>query len=201
MSIYRVRDIFPLQNGIMQAISDLGEYEFNSDMDLLLLSKCGLREISPVIDLFLNGNDKLSEADIQRLARLIISEYGNSWSRIKDALTLEYSPLTASMYHEEEITDITGENEDASNEKHTQDVSAINSSAGTYIPDNLNASEIKNTASNKSKAVRTLDKTSNSSSYRNSDLVQSEIAFRVNSRFTEQVLNDVKNYIALMLYE
>lgn len=196
-----VNEVFPLQNGIMQAISELGNYELNADMDLLLLSKCGMREISPVVNILLNGKDKLSSNDIERLARLILSEYGSAWSRIKETLQLEYSPLTASQYHEEETTDITGENEDSSNEKHTQDVSAINTSTGTYIPDNQNASESRNVASNKSKAIRTLDKTSTVSSYRNSDLVLSEISLRINSRFTEQVLKDVKGYIAMMLYE
>ena len=199
----RVSDIFPLQGGIMYAISDIGGYDFNADMDLLLLSKCGMREISPVVSLILDGKDRLSSNDIKRLARLILSEYGDAWSRIKDTLQLEYSPLTASTYHEEETTDITGENEDTSNETHTQDISAMNTptATGSYIPDNQNASESRNTASNKSKAVRTLDKTSTATSFRNSDLVQSEIALRVNSRFTEQVLNDVKLYIAMMLYE
>lgn len=201
MSNIRVRDIFPIQGGIMYAISDIGGYEFNSDMDLLLLSKCGMREISPVVCLILDDKERLSSNDIRRLARLILSEYGDAWSRIKDTLLLEYNPLTETTYHEEETTDITGENEDSSTEQHTQDVSAMNTSAGTYIPDNLNASESKNTASNKSKAVRTLDKTSSATSYRISDLVQSEIALRVNSRFTDQVLNDVKNYIAMMLYD
>lgn len=201
MSNILVRDIFPIQGGIMYAISDIGGYEFNSDMDLLLLSKCGMREISPVVGLILDDKERLSSNDIRRLARLILSEYGDAWSRIKDTLLLEYNPLTETTYHEEETTDITGENEDSSTEQHTQDVSAMNTSAGTYIPDNLNASESKNTASNKSKAVRTLDKTSSATSYRISDLVQSEIALRVNSRFMDQVLNDVKNYIAMMLYD
>lgn len=197
----RVNEVFPMQNGIMQAISDMGGYELNSDMDLLLLSKCGMREISPVVNMLLNGAEQLLQGDIERLARLILSEYGNAWSRIRDTLQLEYSPLTASQYHEEETTDITGENEDSINEKHTQDISAMNTAGNNYIPDNLNATESKNMASNKSKAIRTLDKTSTVSSYRNSDLVQSEIALRINSRFTEQLLKDVKSYIAMMLYE
>ncbi len=198
----KVKDVFPMQAGIMQAISDLGGYGFNPDMDLLLLSKCGNRLITPVVEMLLDGADRLTQAHIERLAALIMFEYGEPWKRIKEALMLEYNPLSASQYHEEETTDIAGESSDNDSTEHKTDVSAANTPTGpgNYIPDGQESTETQSSNKSKSNTTRTLDRTSNSTSFKSADLLQSEIAMRVNSRFTAQVLEDVKNYIAMMIY-
>lgn len=200
MTELKVKDVFPMSNGIMTAVSTLGDYGFNADTDILLLSKCGQRCITPIVEMLLDGSDKLSQANIERLAALIMSEYGDGWKHIKDALTLEYNPLSASQYHEEESTDTSGETGDITSEKQNQDVSAINVSPGTYIPDEQNASESTSSGTSKIQVVRKLDKTHNGTSYKSSDLLMSEMAMRANTRFMAQVLDDVKNYIAMMIY-
>lgn len=150
--------------------------------------------------MLLDGSDKLTEGHIERLAALIMSEYGDGWNRIKDALTMEYNPLSASQYHEEEITDTSGETGDETREKQMQDVSAINVSPGTYIPDEQNLNESTTNGKSKTQAIRKLDRTHNGTSYKTSDLLMSEMAMRANNRFMAQVLEDVKNYIAMMIY-
>lgn len=200
MTETRVKDVFPMSNGIMSAVSDLGGYDFNADTDLLLLSKCGQRCITPIVEMLLDGSDKLTQGHIERLAALIMSEYGDGWNRIKDALTMEYNPLSASQYHEEEITDTSGETGDNTSEKQMQDVSAINVSPGTYIPDEQNLNESTSSGTSKTQAIRKLDRTHNGTSYKTSDLLMSEMAMRANNRFMAQVLDDVKNYIAMMIY-
>lgn len=200
MTETRVKDVFPMSSGIMSAVSDLGGYDFNADTDLLLLSKCGKRCITPIVEMLLDGSDKLTEGHIERLAALIMSEYGDGWNRIKDALTMEYNPLSASQYHEEEITDTSGETGDETKEKQMQDVSAINVSPGTYIPDEQNLNESTSNGKSKTQAIRKLDRTHNGTSYKTSDLLMSEMAMRANNRFMAQVLEDVKNYIAMMIY-
>lgn len=200
MTETRVKDVFPMSNGIMAAVSTLGGYDFNPDSDLLLLSKCGQRCITPIVEMLLDGADRLTESHIQRLAALIVSEYGESWKRIREALTLEYNPLSASQYHEEEVTDTSGETGDNSSEKQKQDVSAINVSPGTYIPDEQNVNESTSKGTSKVQAVRKLDRTHNGTSYKSSELLMSEMTMRANNRFMAQVLNDVKNYIAMMIY-
>lgn len=200
MTETRVKDVFPMSCGIMSAVSNLGGYDFNADTDLLLLSKCGQRCITPIVEMLLDGADKLTEGHIERLASLIMSEYGDGWNRIKEALTMEYNPLSASQYHEEEITDTSGETGDETKEKQMQDVSAINVSPGTYIPDEQNLNESTSNGKSKTQAVRKLDRTHNGTSYKSSDLLMSEMAMRANNRFMAQVLEDVKNYIAMMIY-
>lgn len=200
MTETRVKDVFPMSSGIMSAVSDLGGYGFNADTDLLLLSKCGQRCITPIVEILLDGADRLTEGHIERLAALIMSEYGDGWNRIKDALTMEYNPLSASQYHEEEITDTSGETGDNTSEKQMQDVSAINVSPGTYIPDEQNLNESTSSGTSKTQAIRKLDRTHNGTSYKTSDLLMSEMAMRANNRFMAQVLDDVKNYIAMMIY-
>lgn len=200
MTETRVKDVFPMYDGIMAAISANRGYDFNSDTDLLLLSKCGKRCITPIVEMLLDGSDKLTESHIERLAALIVSEYGDGWDRIKDALTMEYNPLSASTYHEEEVTDTTGESGDQSTEQRKQDVSGINVTPGTYIPDEQNASESTSTGTSKTQAIRKLDKTLNGTSYKSSELLTSEMAMRASNRFMAHVLEDVKNYIAMMIY-
>lgn len=200
MTEIRVKEVFPTSSGIMAAVSALGGYDFNPDSDLLLLSKCGQRCITPIVEMLLDGADRLSQANIDRLAALIMAEYGDGWNRIKDALTLEYNPLSASQYHEEETTDTSGETGDNSSEKQKQDVSAINVSPGTYIPDEQNVNESTSKGTSKTQAVRKLDRTHNGTSYKSSELLMSEMAMRANNRFMAQVLDDVKNYIAMMIY-
>lgn len=200
MTEIRVKEVFPMSNGIMAAVSDIGGYGFNADTDLLLLSKCGQRCITPIVEMLLDGADRLSQGHIERLAALIMAEYGDGWKRIKDALTMEYNPLSASQYHEEEVTDTSGETGDNSSEKQKQDVSAINVSPGTYIPDERNVNESTSSGTSKTQAVRKLDRTHNGTSYKSSELLMSEMAMRANNRFMAQVLDDVKNYIAMMIY-
>lgn len=200
MTEIRVKEVFPTSSGIMAAVSALGGYDFNPDSDLLLLSKCGQRCITPIIEMLLDGADRLSQDHIDRLAALIMAEYGDGWNRIKDALTLEYNPLSASQYHEEETTDTSGETGDNSSEKQKQDVSAINVSPGAYIPDEQNVNESTSKGTSKTQAVRKLDRTHNGTSYKSSELLMSEMAMRANNRFMAQVLDDVKNYIAMMIY-
>ena len=200
MTEIKVKNVFPITNGIMATISRLCDFGFNDDIDLLLLSKCGKRNITPVVEMLLDNSENLSQEAITRLAWLIIQEYGDSWKRIKEALNLEYNPLTASIYHEEETTDTEGETGDNSNEVLKKDVSAIDIPPDNYVTDDQNRTESSATGTSKTTAKRILDRTSNVSSYKNSDLVISEIEMRVNSRFISQVIEDVKNYIAMMIY-
>ena len=208
MTATKVKSVFPIDNGIMYAISGLlpslfSDEEGNTlypDLDLLLLSKCGNRLITPIVDMLLDTSGTLPSASISRLAALIVSEYGEAWERINTALTVEYNPLYNGTYHEEIKQETEGETGDSTNETSNNDVSAFNTSPGNYVTDGKTTSESKATGTNKSAMKRTLDRTSMGANYRSSDLLQSEIDMRVNTRFTSQVIQDVKNYIAMQIY-
>lgn len=202
MTNTKVKSVFPIDNGLMSSIAALLPDVFpeDTDLDLLLISKCGNRLVTPIVNMLLDTSGTLSSASQARLAALIVSEYGDAWERIRAALTAEYNPLHNGAYHEEIQQSTEGETGDSTNETSNNDVSAFNTSPGSYVTDGKTTSETSATGTNKSIMTRTLDRTSSGNNYRTSDLVQSEIAMRVNTRFTAQVIQDVKNYIAMQIY-
>lgn len=200
MTEIKVKDVFPVSCGIMSAISDSAGYGFNSDMDLRLVATCGMRCITPIVELLLDGSTTLTSGLLERLAALILSEYRESWDRVKNTLTMEYNPLSASEYNEEEHIDSEGENTDNSNEMKQDDVSTVDISPASYVTDGKRTSESSGSGTNRSTSIRTLKRTSNSTSYKPVDLIQSEIEMRIQNKFTSRVLDDVKNYIAMQIY-
>lgn len=200
MTETRIKNVFPLDNGIMSKISIAGGYDFNSDMDLRLIANCGERCITPVIELMLNGIQKFDDVMLDRLASLILSEYKETWDKVHETLTLEYNPLSASQYHEEETTNAEGENSDSDNVVTQDDVAASDTVPSNYISDGKSTRESSASSTNKNTSTRTLTRTSNSTSYKPVDLLKSEIDMRIQNKFTSRVLEDVKNYIALPIY-
>lgn len=192
-----VKEIFPISNGIMSAISNAGGYSFNGDMDLRLIATCGKRCVTPVIELLLENE---TDDFIGRLTSLILSEYKESWDKIHATLTMEYNPLSASQYNETEITDDEGENTDNSTEVKQNDVSTSDSLPDNFISDGKSTNDSQASSTSKSSTKRTLTRTSNSTSYKPVDLLKSEIEMRIENKFTSRVLEDVKNYIAMPIY-
>ena len=192
-----VKEIFPISNGIMSAISNAGGYSFNNDMDLRLIATCGKRCITPVVELLLENE---TDDFIGRLTSLILSEYQESWDKIHATLTMEYNPLSASQYNETEITDDEGENTDNSTEVKQNDVSTSDSLPDNFISDGKSTNDSQASSTSKSSTKRTLTRTSNSTSYKPVDLLKSEIEMRIENKFTSRVLEDVKNYIAMPIY-
>lgn len=201
MTEIKVKDVFPIDNGIFTAIAAAAApLDFPSDLDLLLLSKCGNRCITPIVEMLLDNSGRLTQAALDRLAALIVSEYGEAWSRIKEALELEYNPLSSNNYHEEETTNTEGETEDKSNENTSKVIATDSQLPQSMLSDGGETLIGTNTGTNKNTVKRTLTRTNNGTSFKSSELLQSEIKMRIDSRFTAQVVEDVKNYIAMMLY-
>lgn len=201
MTEIKVKDVFPVENGIFTSIAAVASpLTFPADLDLLLLSKCGNRCITPIVEMLLDGSGQLTQAALDRLAALIVSEYGESWTRIKEALEMEYNPLSSNIYHEEETTDTEGTTQDNNSENSSKVIATDSQLSTSMLSDGGETVTGVNTGSNTSKIKRTLNRTANGTSYKSSELLQSEIQMRIDSRFTAQIVNDVKNYIAMMLY-
>ena len=200
MTEIRIKDVFPVTNGIMSAISSTGGYTFSNDIDLRLIATCGQRSITPTVELLLNGATTLSNDLLERLAELILSEYKEAWDKIKDTLTMEYNPLSASQYHEEETTDAQGENTDSSTDVKQDAVSTADVLPDNFISDGKTTNDTKASGTSKNTSKRILTRTSNSTSYKPVDLIKSEIDMRIQNKFTSRVLEDVKNYIAMPIY-
>ena len=172
----------------------------STDLDLLLISKCGNRFVTPIVETLLNGSDALPAASVDRLAALIVLEYGEAWNRIKDALTVEYNPLYNGLYHETVEQHQEGETGDTSSEENKSDVSAINTVPGSYTSDDKTTTSTEASGTSRNSMARTTERQTSGSQYRNADVLQAEIQMRINSRFTAQVIDDVKNYIAMQIY-
>lgn len=197
----KVKDVFPVENGIFTSIATKAPFiDFPADLDLLLLSKCGNRCITPIVEMLLDGSGRLTAASLDRLAALIVSEYGEAWTRIKTALEIEYNPLSSNTYHEEENTETEGETQDKNLENTSKTIATDSQLPTDMLSDGGSTIDGTNTGTSTSKVKRTLNRTNNGTSYKSSDLLQAEIKMRIDSRFTSQVVNDVKNYIAMMLY-
>lgn len=203
MDEVRVKQVFPIVNGLfshMQInISDFGVTSCD-DLDLLLISKCGNRLITPIVTMLLDESGKLTDTALTRLGVLIMSEYGETWAKIRESLSLEYNPLKNSVYTETETTNTEGETGESGQEVSENDVSTFDTNPENYASAGKTTNDTKNSANDKRSMQRTLERTSNGTSYSGSELVQSEINMRIANRYTEQVLNDVKNYIAMAVY-
>ncbi len=202
MGEIRVKEVFSIVNGLFSHmdinVSDFGVTS-TDDLDLLLISKCGNRLITPIVEMLLD-NGKLNDNALNRLGTLICSEYGDAWKRVKDSLSLEYSPLQSSVYTETETTNTEGETGETGQEISANDVSTFDTNPTNYASAGKTTNDTATTGTNKQAVTRRLERTSNGTSLSNSQLVQSEINLRIANRFTEQVLNDVKNYIAMAIY-
>lgn len=195
-----VKSVFPKTEGIMYYISQEGSYEFSDDMDLLLISKCGNRTITPIVEMILNGAETLSGAHLQRLANIILVEYGEAWNRFKSALELEYNPLSASQYNETESFSEEGETSNESSGTQRRGVAAADTVPANYVSDDENTNNTEDSGSSSRSSTRTIQRTSNGTSYKSSELITSEMDMRLQRRFMSQVLDDVKNYIAMQIY-
>ena len=200
MTETRVRDVFPLKQGIMSLIATSGGYDFNDDLDLRLLANCGKRCITPVVEMVLETSQTLTEDELQRLATLILSEYKDTWDRVKTTLTMEYNPLSANQYTETENIAVEGINTDKNEEVKQDDVSTSDSLPDNFISDGKSTSNTTATGTTNSNTTRTLSRTSNGTSYKAMDLINSEIKMRIENRFIARILEDVKNYIAMPIY-
>lgn len=198
----RVKNVFPIVNGLFAHMSiDIADFGLSStdDLDLLLVSKCGNRLITPIVEILLE-NDTLPESALTRLGVLIMSEYGETWTRVRESLKLEYNPLQNSVYKETETTNTDSETGDTSQEVRADDVSTFDTDPSNYASAGKTTNDSTATGTQKQAVTRVLERTSNGTGFSSSDLVKSEIEMRIANRFTEQVLTDVKNYIAMAIY-
>ena len=150
--------------------------------------------------MLLDSDTTLSQAKLDRLAAIILVEYGDGWNRFKDALQIEYNPIAASVVTETESIESEGTTGNTSNEVSQKDVATADSLPSNYVSDGKNTSETTDEGTNSNNSTRTLERTSNGTSYKSSDLISSELDMRINRRFMSQVLDDVKNYIAMQIY-
>lgn len=92
--IPKVKDVFPVVNGIFAHI----HYQFNelitdADLDDIFVANLGLKSISPIVSHVLDGKRQLNDADLTRLARMILGKYKFKWDKDMAVMAAEYDPL------------------------------------------------------------------------------------------------------------
>lgn len=91
-SIPRVKDVFPVTNGLFSSIS----YELPMDagqLDLLFFTDFGLKTVAPLVSAVLNEDTTLSQEKLTLLGTMLLNKYKNKWDRYKAISRAEYDPL------------------------------------------------------------------------------------------------------------
>lgn len=110
--IPKIKNKFPLLNGLFTKIN----YQFMdfvpSQLDIIFLSRCGDRLCSPIIDI-ISGDislDYLTSEQLTTIASLLLNTYKNKWDKLLSLYDLDYNPLNS--YYDtlvENVNDVTQE--------------------------------------------------------------------------------------------
>lgn len=162
--IPKVKDVFPVVNGLFAHINyPFNDIITNADLDDILVANLGLKSISPIVSHVLDGKRQLNDADLTRLARMILGQYKYKWDKDMAVMEAEYDPLHNYLdeyqEHRDEVRDedrietknlTTGDNEsgtssntrtDNLSESNTYSDSSSGSSNGHNDRYGLNSSE------------------------------------------------------------
>ena len=98
------------------------EKNINSQLDFFYhLNRSGNKITSPLIDSFMDSNCEIASTDIQELANIIYSLFGQTWSRMWDVYNAEYNPLN--NYDMTETLEKTVETKYGKTQTRTDDLS------------------------------------------------------------------------------
>lgn len=148
MKIKRIKDVLDVYPGFFQLIKDplWGERYSSMDMDIELLVKYGDREISPLIEFFIEDGE-LDESSLEKVVNLVYRKHEENWKRKFEVLDSEYEALdtinvkeledlsrdTRNTDTSEDTTIGTNEQEQESNseQKYDKDTQSTTSKTGT----------------------------------------------------------------------
>lgn len=195
----KVKEVFTVDGGIFNTLFTnfnalytelFGDFS-PQDLDLNFLALCGNRYVAPVVSI---------TNDINRLTGLIITQYLQSWRKVKAALFADYdvlNPVKISITTDKEFqSDRNTSNENTENE-YLYPFNADNEN------DSVNEGKSTATASGIVANTETMTQTvTREGNTRNkpSELIMAEIQTR-KLTFLSLVLNDVKEYCTLQVYE
>lgn len=162
-------------------------------------SKCISPSYKRIVDLYDAG--KLGSIPLVYLANSIITKFRDSWNKIYDAITTNYSPLenydmaqteTPNVTHTKTVKQkLTTEN-DAFGFNSTEPVHQTKSTAS--------GAKLDNEETNSETGTRGLTRHGNIGVTSSQQLLQSEIDLRSNYQFVEQLFNDVDSILAMLVY-
>lgn len=115
-----------IHNNVLKVFKDIGLFEYINQytdivtkvdlpavlLDYLLFANCGQRKISPLVEMSLDKDRKLSDSEAQKIGQIIAALFKNKWDRLYDVILKEYDPIYNyyDEYHEttsgDEVNDI-----------------------------------------------------------------------------------------------
>lgn len=118
----------------------------------------GNRLVSPFVEHFLSDG-KLSDAGLNRIAKVLINAYKDNWDKVYNALTIDYSPIENVDETLTETTDTTGKtttsssNQRSGTDNHAYGGSDTRTNTGTDTNAQSGTDTTKNTGTSKNENV------------------------------------------------
>lgn len=199
----RVNEVVAADNSFFETFldehADLYEELFNTcngfhigntapdELDMQLIVTCGERYAAPL----------LVHHDMSKVVNFIVQRYGDSWKRIKAALTAEYDVLAPYKVTQTTTGEKTATNDTTSESTDKTSVVGFDSATPTDkdVDTNNHTVNAKQTDNTNTK-VETAGNNGNQS---NAALIASELEVRKTS-FISTVINDIQTQITLDIY-
>jgi hypothetical protein len=146
-----MKQLLPLTNGIFGHMTYTFDYEITKDqLDLLLLSNIGQRNPSPVVDV-VHGDEwegpisQLTDAELTKLASVMLATYKPKWDKLADVYSIEYDPIHNYLDEWEDENDGTENVDETINVDRTDTFGTTVATSSTRT-DNLSQLETRNLA-------------------------------------------------------
>lgn len=191
----KVSEIITIENSLFNAIktgySELYTSLFGTieptDMDDNLLITCGERYASPL----------LIHHDMDKVARFIVTKYGDNWEKIKNALYAEYDITKPYNLKQTTTSEKTATNENTGESTDKSGIVGFDSETATdsSVDTNTNTNTFNETES----TTVTVENVGNNGTINNASLINSELELRKIS-LQALILNDIQSQITLDIY-
>lgn len=191
----KVKEIITTDNSLFSAIKNEYNELYNSlfgsndpdDMDNNLLITCGERYASNL----------LIHYDMNKVARFIVSKYGDNWEKIKKALYADYDITKPYNVKQTTSSEKTATNENTGESTDKSSIVGFDSESATDSSVDMNTNT--NTINETERTTVTVENVGNNGTINNASLVKSEVELRKIS-LQSLILNDIQSQITLDIY-
>ena len=157
------------------------------ELDMQLLVTCGERYAAPL----------LVHYDMSKVVGFIVQRYGDSWKRIKAALTAEYDVLSPYKVTQTTTGEKTATNDTTS--ESTDKTSVVGFDSATPTDKDVDTNNHVVNAKQTDNTKNTVETVGNNGNQSNAALIASELEVRKHS-FISTVIGDIQTQITLDIY-
>lgn len=163
MNLPKVKDFFPIVNGVASHINYDFQYITKEELDIIFISNYGQCTISPIASQLAVG-DSPTEETLNSLGRMMVAIYGNKWDRYKNLYCLEYDAIH--NFRDEFVETISENYNGSSNDSYSNEITSTHNQQDSNTRTDNTMQEITSTIDTNSNQVRTdeLKETSSSNS-------------------------------------